>query len=303
MQDYYRILKRYPALCVEDPPRFPDPVPDTSRLSSRPRKLGPGRPRSSPRALLDAIFWKLATGQKWDRLPHGFPPMRTCRKYYRRLYLGGRLYTLLLALYNHMVLQTGTDPFSLLESGLITATASHCFALSPSAPATSANYTALLFLQLANTARSRLMRMVDQDHPHSRRLHHLDISGSASLSTGQLPGHPAPFSQSVVKSVRTLVSRWEGHTSLNSPGASPVDVSILSLLKKLADGASDLPPAVVKDPAFGFEPLESSLAWKKWRLIERTHRSIPAEAGWHPADVSSLADIPPDCSQSLILDT
>jgi len=135
MQGHDRILQRAPGLLGPPP------------VGKRPRKRV-----YSQRALLDAIFWKLATGHTWKELPPGFPPMRTCRKYYRRLFLSGRLYTLLLALYNHMRLQMGVDPWTLYEEGYITTTPNRRIALVPGTSPTSENYTALLFLQLARNA-------------------------------------------------------------------------------------------------------------------------------------------------------
>jgi transposase len=189
MADYRKILQRLPALCPELPSQNPQ---DLGRGRRR------GRPAASPRALLDAIIWKLATGHTWFDLPCGFPPMRLCRNYYRRLFKSGRWYTLLLALYNHMRLETGTDPAFLLETGIFTTTArGQKIALSPHALPTSENYTALLFMQLARAAYSRLQRNHKQAHPISFPL--LSFKGAASLSTGEIHSlgsqQPAPAFQ------------------------------------------------------------------------------------------------------------
>jgi hypothetical protein len=135
--------------------------------------------------LLDAIFWKLATGQPWHALPLGFPPMRACRKYYHRLYLSGRLYTLLLALYNHLRSEAAIDLPGLLQAGVFTTTPAQKIALSPAAPPTWENYTALLFMQLARLAYTRLQRQHKQAHPLYPLLP--DFKGTAALSTGALP--------------------------------------------------------------------------------------------------------------------
>ena len=58
-----------------------------------------GRPPSDPRELLDAVFWKLAHHARWQDLPLGYPPVLSCRRYYRRLLLSGRLVTIYHALY------------------------------------------------------------------------------------------------------------------------------------------------------------------------------------------------------------
>jgi len=105
MEEYRGLLQRTPALLA--------PPPAKRRARSR---------KYSPRALLDAILWKLATGHTWKELPDGFPPVRACQKYYRRLFRSGRFYTMLLALYNHMRLELCVDPWKLLEAGLFTTT-------------------------------------------------------------------------------------------------------------------------------------------------------------------------------------
>ena len=148
--------------------------------------------------------------------------MRVCRKYYRRLFLSGRLYTLLLALYNHMRLEASTDLPSLLEAGVFTTTPGQKIALSPDAPPTWENYTALLFMQLARSAYTRLHRQHKQAHPISLPLLPV-FQGTASLSTGVIPGLKA------------------------------------------------------QEPGLVIQPLEESLAWKKWRKIERDQKTIARE--------------------------
>jgi len=216
MENYQKVLQRFPALCTEKS-YLPSPNPqDLGRGRRR------GRPRTSPRALLDAILWKLATGQGWDALPYGFPPMRLCRKYYRRLFQSGRLYTLLLALYNHMRLEASVDIPTLLEAGVFTTTPAQKIALSPDALPTWENYTSLLFMQLARSAYSRMQRQHKQAHPISLPLLPV-FQGTASLSTGMIPGLRA------------------------------------------------------QEPELVFQPLEDSLAWKKWRKIERDQKTIARE--------------------------
>ncbi|HEY5269175.1 MAG TPA: transposase, partial [Anaerolineales bacterium] len=61
-----------------------------------------GRPPGDPHELLDAIFWKFAQHARWQDLPVGYPPMLSCRRYYRRLFLSGRLATLYSALYQDL---------------------------------------------------------------------------------------------------------------------------------------------------------------------------------------------------------
>jgi len=210
LQDHDRILQRHPALATPPPPS-----------SRHPKRGRPPNLPASPRALLDAIFWKLATGHTWSELPGGFPPARVCRKYYRRLFLSGRLYTLLLALYNHLRLEGGVYLWELMEAGVFTTTAGQKIALAPGVPATWQNYTALLFMQLARGVYSRLQAEWKREHPL-----HLPLpssKGDDALSTGELP---AP-----------------------RPAAIPLV----------------------------FEPLETSLAAKKWRKIERDRKMVARE--------------------------
>ena len=175
MENYHRVLQRFPALLT----------PSQHGASPVKRRGRPRKERISLRLLLDAIIWKLATGHTWAALPPGFPPMRLCRNYYRRLFLSGRLYTLLLALYNHMRLEATTDLATLLESGVFTTTPGQKIALSPQAPPTWENYTALLFMQLACAAYSRLARKDKQAHPFIPLFP--VFQGSARLSTGEIP--------------------------------------------------------------------------------------------------------------------
>lgn len=175
LQEHNKTLQQFPALMT--PPL----------RASRTKKRGrPRNPSVSPRALLDAILWKLATGHTWDALPSEFPPMSLCRKYYRRLFLSGRLYTLLLALYNHMRLDACIDPYLLLEQGVFTTTPSQHIALSPQAAPTRQNYTALLFMQLARDAYLHFEREEKRNNPAYRLVPAL--KGEDELSNGLLPG-------------------------------------------------------------------------------------------------------------------
>ena len=283
MENYHKILQRCPGLV-------------TPTQASSPRKKR-GRPRTSPRALLDAILWKLATGQNWDALPFGFPPMRVCRKYYRRLFNTGRLYTLLLALYNHMRIESSTDLPGLLEAGVFTTTPSQKIALSPEAPATSENYTALLFMQLARSAFTRLHRQHKQAHPISLPLLP-DFKGAASLSTGMIPGLKAkepelvfePLEDSLawkkwrkIERDQKTIAREVSKRLHASEGAFPERSAlravegqgISSLLSQ-----SDLDPEgeeFDEQPEQEFQPLEDSLAWQKWRKIEQNQKTIAEE--------------------------
>jgi len=174
----FLIMEKYREFCRQ----YPVPA----EPSASPVKRGrPHKPPLSSRALLNAIFWKLATGHTWDELPLDFPPMRTCRKYYRRLFLSGRFYTILLALYNHMRLEACIDPFLLLEQGVFTTTPDQHIALSSEAAPTWQNYTALLFLQIARDAYLYFERQEKQNNPFYTLLP--SLKGDAELSNGRLP--------------------------------------------------------------------------------------------------------------------
>jgi len=175
MQDYYQALQRFPALLVP-------PHPAAKRR---------GRPRSeeSPRALLDAILWRLSTGRTWKELPQEFPSARKCARYYRRLFLSGRLYTLLYALYQHLRLEALVDIRDLADQGLFTTTPSQHITLAPGVPPTWQNYTALLFMQLARDA----FLHAEREKHRERKYYPLTpvLRGEDSLSTGRLDLGPS----------------------------------------------------------------------------------------------------------------
>ena len=175
LQNYHKILQRFPALLA--PPR--------------PAAKRRGRPCSaeSPRALLDAILWKLSTGHTWKELPDEFPSAHKCARYYRRLFLSGRLYTLLYALYLHLSREARVDIRDLLERDIFTTTPSQHIALAPGVPATWQNYTALLFMQLARDAFLR----AEREKHREREYYPLTpvLRGEDSLSTGRLDLGPS----------------------------------------------------------------------------------------------------------------
>jgi transposase len=78
-----------------------------------------GRPPADPRKLLDAIFWKLAHHARWQDLPEFYPPMLTCRRYYRRLLLGGRLDALFSALHQDLLIRGKVSLSTLVEQGSV----------------------------------------------------------------------------------------------------------------------------------------------------------------------------------------
>ena len=76
-----------------------------------------GRSPIDPRELLDAVFWKLAHHARWQDLPDYYPPMLSCRRYYRRLFLSGRLTTLFSALYQDLVTRGKADLTQFVQNG------------------------------------------------------------------------------------------------------------------------------------------------------------------------------------------
>ena len=238
MQRYYQVLHRCPTISS---------LPSLARQPVRALESGRGRgrPRTSPRLLLDAIFWKFSTGRPWHSLPSGFPPMRVCRDYYRRILRSGRWFTLLLALFNHFEQHASTDLLTLLEKGLFTTTSSQKIALDPRAPLTWENCTALLFMQLARSACSHLYRVDSQSHPGSTL--QPVFKGTASLTTGLPPGTP-----------------------LSPPHAKP---------SSPPTAKPSLKPSSLPSPSPGssFQPLEASLAWRKWLKIEQNRQTLALE--------------------------
>jgi transposase len=124
-------------------------------------RLGRGRPPADPRPLLDAIFWKIAHHARWQDLPAGSPPMLSCRRYYRRLFLSGRLLTLYIALFQDLHTRGQIHFSNLVDQGCLTITG-NALALSPGLPDTWQLRTTLLFMQQAWQVSRRIMREKEQ---------------------------------------------------------------------------------------------------------------------------------------------
>ena len=107
-----------------------------------------GRPPADPRELLGAIFWKFAHAARWQDLPAGCPPMLTCRRYYRRLFLSGRLFTIYRRLYTDFLQHSGFDLPALVNKGAFSIV-NHKVTIRSGLPENWYLRTALLFLQLA----------------------------------------------------------------------------------------------------------------------------------------------------------
>ncbi len=136
--------------CLSEPP-FPfisprqwhvlEPLlPPSERLGSR------GRPNLDPRLLLDAIFWKFAHHARWQDLPSYYPPLLSCRRFYRRLFRSGRLASLYAALLNDFRSYAQVDLPTLVEQACFKILADRVV-LRPDLAETWQLRTALLFLQ------------------------------------------------------------------------------------------------------------------------------------------------------------
>lgn len=116
-----------------------------------------GRPPVDPRELLDAVFWKLAHKARWQDLPDYYPPMLSCRRYYRRLFLSGRLTTLYSALYQDLLARGEAALTQIVHQRFFTVT-EKMLTLPPGLNEIWQLRTALLFLQLGYQAFRRVSR-------------------------------------------------------------------------------------------------------------------------------------------------
>lgn len=109
-----------------------------------------GRSPAPPRLLLDLILWRLAFNRPWSAIhAKNIPSSRTCQAYYRRLFLSGRFYTLLLALYDHLLDHTTLTPSYLVKRGLVTLGRDGKLRLYLTPPLGWEAQTSFLFIQLA----------------------------------------------------------------------------------------------------------------------------------------------------------
>lgn len=132
-----------------------------------------GRPPVDPRLLLDAIFWKFAHHARWQDLPDYYPPMLSCRRYYRRLFLSGRLATLYSALYKDFCARGKAGLMAHVLKGCFNLTANKITLRSDQDETWQAR-TALLFIQQAMQVLLCIRRDKALDHrrkfPTLRRL-------------------------------------------------------------------------------------------------------------------------------------
>jgi len=127
-----------------------------------------GRPPADPRELLDAVFWKFAHHARWQDLPTGYPPILTCRRYYRRLFLSGRLGTIHRALYKNLLTRGKADLTAFVKQGCFTITENKV-TLRAGLDETWQMRTALLFMQQGYQVLRRLRREQEQEQRRLRR--------------------------------------------------------------------------------------------------------------------------------------
>ncbi len=141
----------------------PGVLPPDMGLRFSPPRLGEGpgvrsgRPSADPLPLLDAILWKLSHHALWQDLPPSAPPMLTCRRYYRRLYLSGRLLTLISTLFKDFLATSRTDLPSLVTHGCFVISGNR-LALQPGLEESWQTRSAFLFMQLGWQTLRRLQR-------------------------------------------------------------------------------------------------------------------------------------------------
>ena len=117
-----------------------------------------GRPPVDPRELLDAVFWKLAHKARWQDLPDYYPPMLSCRRYYRRLFLSGRFTTLLSALYQDLKARGEATLTRIVQQQVFFTVTDKMLTLPAAFDEIWQLRTALLFLQLGYQAFRRVRR-------------------------------------------------------------------------------------------------------------------------------------------------
>ena len=127
-------------------------------LPSRPLTCGRGRPSASSHAILSAIFWKLSHAASWDELPSRFPAVRTCRRYYKRWFLSGRLMTIYKMLMHDLLARGHVHPFDLVQEGYFCLDSHRLIRLTSICPDTWQTRTALLFLQQSHALIRRIRR-------------------------------------------------------------------------------------------------------------------------------------------------
>ncbi len=105
-----------------------------------------GRHPADPHEIIDAIFWKVAHHARWQDLPVGYPSMAVCRRYYRRIFRSGRLFTLYRHLYKDLCTRGRLNLTTWVKRGCFMIQGNKVV-LRPGLPETWRMRTALLFMQ------------------------------------------------------------------------------------------------------------------------------------------------------------
>lgn len=117
-------------------------------LPPQPLEKARGCPPASSHAVISAIFWKNANHFSWDRLGARFPPARTCRRYYKRWLLSGRLMTIYKVLLQDLILRGRIHPVYFVMEGYFTISEDHrIFAIPGKCPDTWQTRLVLFFMQ------------------------------------------------------------------------------------------------------------------------------------------------------------
>jgi len=145
-----------------------------------------GRPPADPRELLGAIFWKFAHAARWQDLPTGSPPMLTCRRYYRRLFLSGRLFTIYRRLYKDFLQHSGFDFPVLVKRGAFLIV-NHKVTIRSGLSENWYLRTALLFLQLAYQVYRRMENRFMLEQRCRFAIPRLPSMRFSSLTPGSVP--------------------------------------------------------------------------------------------------------------------
>jgi transposase len=91
-------------------------------LPPQPLESTRGRPSANSHAVISAIFYKIAVHESWKRLGPRFPPARTCRRYYKRWLLSGRLMTIYKVLIQDLLQRGRVHPYDFVMDDYFTLT-------------------------------------------------------------------------------------------------------------------------------------------------------------------------------------
>ena len=128
-------------------------------LPPQPVKKTRGRPQDSAHAVISAIFHKIAIHCSWEHLGVRFPPARTCRRYYKRWLLSGRLMTIYQVLIDDLIQRGQIHPYDFVMDGYFEITEGYrIFTIPGTCPDTWQTRMALFMMQLTYSILRRLRR-------------------------------------------------------------------------------------------------------------------------------------------------